>query len=168
MELTAKRRIVGDVQYQIGTEVLTRNDFEFAGLEAVFLGYDDGGYYPPGNLSFELIIGDRSLLDSTPPPFSATVTVKDVALGASEIELDDERADVNAELYVEADKPYHGITGHLSIRELAQQCTWGCPMRASGTLNVSAIGPNGEAFALSSVTFSASDELHDGMCVLEN
>jgi hypothetical protein len=163
-DLVVKRHTVGDVQYQIGSEMFVHNGLEIVDRGAIILGYDDGGFYPPGNLGFRLTIGDIRQLDSVPPPFVATVIVKSVSLGASEIALDDERAGVSAQAYTQPDTPYHDVTGHLSIRELVQACAWDCPMRASGTLTISAVGPNGETFSFDA-TFSAADETREGMCI---
>jgi hypothetical protein len=164
-EVVVKRRTVGDLQYQIGSEVMTRNGLELVDRGAFLLGYGDAGYFPPGNLSFRLATGDTRQANSSPPPFVATIIIKDVSPGASEIDLDDRRAQVSAQPFGDPDTPYHDITGHLSMRELVQRCESNCPTRANGTLNLFAVGPNGETLSFTSVTISAADDVRDGMCI---
>jgi hypothetical protein len=161
-EVVVHRRTVGDLQYQIGSDVFARNDLEFA--ESAFRFADDGtGAFPPGTLSFRLGIPGQA--SSSPPPFLVTIIINDVPLGPSEIDLDDQRAQLSARPTNVADVPYHAVTGHLSIRDLVQDCVANCPTRANGTMDISAVGPNGEALSFTSVTFSAADEVRQGMCI---
>jgi hypothetical protein len=163
--VVAKRRTVGDLQYQIGSEVMTYSDLEMVDAAAFRLSPDDAGSSPPANLSFRVATGDVRRPSSSPPPFLVTIVIKGVPLGASEIDLDDQRAQVSARPLDMADVPYHDVSGHLSVRELAQACAVNCPTRANGTMTISAAGPNGEALSFTSVTFSAADEVHDGACI---
>jgi hypothetical protein len=165
-ERVVKRRTLGDLQYQIGADVMT-HDVELLDTEAFNLAAGDGGSFPPGKLSFRVPVGGDRQASGSPPSLLVTIVINDVSPGASEIELDDQRAQVSARPSGVADMPYHDVTGHLSIRELAQDCLQTCPARADGTLDVFAVGPNGETLSFTSVTFSAADEVRDGMCVYQ-
>src|SRR5688572_18318293 len=112
-EVVHNRRTVGDLQYQIGSEVMTRDGLEMVDAAAFFLGDGDAGH----DLSFRLATGDIRQPNSSPPPFVVTITIKDLSPGASEIDLDDQRAFVSARPFGDPDTPYHDITGHVSIRE---------------------------------------------------
>ena len=161
-----KRRTVGDLQYQIGTEVMTHTDLELLDAGAFLLDYDVAGHSPPGELlSFRVTAGDTRQANNSPPPFLVTIVINGITPGASEIDLDDQRAQVSARPLAVADIPYHDVTGHLSIRDLFQDYALGCPMRVSGTMDIYAVGPNGETLSFTSVTFSAADQVRDGMCI---
>jgi hypothetical protein len=163
-EVVHKRSTVGDLQYQIGSEVLTHNDIQTLDAAAFGLFGDGAGHYPPGELAFRLGTRDARQ-DSSLASVVVTIIIGGVSPGAAEIELDDQRARVSAHVTGETDVPYHDITGHLSIRELVQDCADYCPTRANGTLNIYAVGPNDEMLSFTSVTFSAADEVRDGMCI---
>ena len=164
-EVVVHRRTVGDLQYQIGSDVFTRNGLELADSAAFRFADDGTGVFPPGTLSFRVPTADIRQATSSPPPFLVTIVINDVPLGPSEIDLDDQRAQLSARPTNVADVPYHAVTGHLSIRDLVQDCVANCPTRANGTMDISAVGPNGEALSFTSVTFSAADEVRQGMCI---
>jgi hypothetical protein len=83
-----------------------------------------------------------------------------------EIDLTDEDASLTVRVPVALlTISYHGVSGHLSFQGIRATCPDPCPLRAHGTLTVSATGPNEEVFALTSGTFVANDTVYDtGMC----
>jgi len=164
-EVVVHRRTVGDLQYQIDGDVFTRNGLELVDGAAFRFADDGTGAFPPGTLSFRVLTADVTQPISSPPPFLVTIIIKDVPLGPSEIDLDDQRAQLSARPTNVADVPYHAVTGHLSIRDLVQDCAANCPTRANATMDISAVGPNGEVVSFTSVTFSAADEVRQGMCI---
>lgn len=55
-----------------------------------------------------------------------------------------------------------GLTGHLDVTQLAEDCTGvlsSCALAAQGTFELSAMGPSGEPVKLSSGTLTAADTL---------
>jgi hypothetical protein len=78
------------------------------------------------------------------------MTVRDVPLGASEIDLDDTRASLAG---------WSGLHGHISVSDLSQNCSRGqdyCLLAVHAMFSVSASGPDG-TLSLTGVTLDAQD-----------
>lgn len=117
-----------------------------------------GGH--PDEIVFSLSPYDTS--QGVNPPTVRARLIIPVGLRVASQELD--LTDDNTTLMVTgppAPATYHGLTGHLTLQGLDTTCQFSCPLRAHGTVAVSAAGPNDEVFALTSGTFAANDETYD-------
>jgi len=119
----------------------------------------------PGMVHFTLVSAE-TFPGTTRPSFEARLVV-DVPAGPTSQEID--LTDGDARLSVpSADgttaAAYHGVTGHLSIRDLDYECGSVCVLHAQGSLTIAATGPNGEPFALAAGTFVAKDRIEDLGC----
>ena len=79
------------------------------------------------------------------------LTVRNVPLGPSEIELDDTRALIEG---------WSGLQGHLSISTLSEDCSHGssyCLIELHATLALTAVGTDGSTLSLTAAVFDVQD-----------
>jgi len=157
----ADRKVSGHLTYQLPDTGPTTDDI---GGGSFSVGSDVSSVYLD-EVDFGLEPGERSQV-TNPPPFAARLSVHVPAGGASEIDLSDDNVILTVHLSaMPAPIAYHAVGGHLSIHGIDWTCQFDCLLRASGTLTVSATGPNEEVFELSAGTFVANDTHYDtGMC----
>jgi len=156
------RRVAGQLTYQApGADPATAD----IGTGSSFDVNRDASGANPGTVHFRLVPAE-TLPGTTRPAFEARLVV-DVSAGPTSQEID--LTDDDARLSVPSTGAsgaiaYHGVTGHLSIRDLDYVCGPVCVLHAQGSLTVSATGPNGEPFALAAGTFVANDTIEDLGC----
>jgi len=118
----------------------------------------------PGMVYFTLVSAE-TIPGTTRPAFEARLVVDVSASPTSqEIDLTDDDARLSLPPDTAGTITYHGVTGHLSIRDLDYVCGPVCLLHAQGSLAASATGPNGEPFALPAGTFVANDTIEDFGC----
>jgi|GEM_PF-5625941 len=144
------RKVTGQLSYQ-GAGAAS-----MAGDLAPFSGFDVS---PPsatytGSFRFTFVIAEPSRANNA---FSARFVVPLVPPGASAIELSDDVATLTIHT-VESDTVYHGLTGHLQWVD--STCQTNCPLELQGTVTVSATGPDGETFEVTSGAFVAADTFY--------
>jgi hypothetical protein len=156
------RKVAGQLTYQAPGAAPAMGDI---GTGSSFDVNTDPSATNPGMVHFTLVPAE-TLPGTTRPAFEARLVV-DVSPGptSQEIDLTDDDASLSVPPTGAAGTiSYHGVTGHLSIRDLNYVCAPVCLLHAQGSLTVSATGPNGEAFALPAGTFVANDTIEDLGC----
>jgi len=116
-----------------------------------------GGSLPdssPQDLNMGLMFTARETTEPAPAgsqvAFTLKMTVRDVPLGPSEIDLDDARATLSG---------WSDLHGHISISELSRDCSRGqdyCLLRLHATFAVSGTSPD-STLSLTGVTLDAQD-----------
>jgi len=155
--INSDRRVTGQLTYQPPGAAATTGDL--AAASGFSMNADSAGAYP-GEVAFTLTPDQASAF-----PLRLVVSLAPAA-ASDEVDL----TDSNASLTVHVPTPpsvitYHGVGGHLSIQGIDTSCGLACPLRAHGTLTVSATGSNDEVFALTAGTFVANDTVYDtGIC----
>jgi|KBSMisStaDraftv2_1062788.scaffolds.fasta_scaffold227864_2 hypothetical protein len=151
------RTVTGRLTYQLAGADPTTGDI--GPLGSFVLPRDGSGTYT-GEVDFGLAPDEPSPVTGR-PAFAARLVVHVAPGGASETDLSDDNAILTVSLSGAPPIAYHGVSGHLSLRGIDWTCQFLCLVRASGTLTVSAAGPNQEVFALSSATLVAADSEDD-------
>jgi hypothetical protein len=99
---------------------------------------------------------------SAPPAFvDLRLTVHDVPEGASEIDLDDDRAEVEG---------WSGVGGHLSVSRLERDCSHGnlaCVTTLDATFAVTATNTSGDSVTVGPATLELRERyvIQDVMCM---
>ena len=149
-------RIAGNVQVQFPDGTTTTN--QAPGLDASCLpwSFQFGSRRDPIAAPQDLVAGLRfEVIRSTAPSSTELVdlelTIAEVPLGPSEIDLDDTRARLEG---------WSGLQGHMSITTLSQDCSNGrynCLLELHATLAVSAVAADGGTLSLTEAALHVRD-----------
>jgi hypothetical protein len=157
------RKVTGQLTYQLpGAAPATA---ALASSASFMVQSDLYGAYP-GDVAFTFSPDDPSVQATNPASYYVRLVVGVAPGGPSEVDLTDANSTLTVSLpATPSPMAYTGVTGHLSLQGIDATCGEACPLRAHGTLTISATGPNSEIFALASGQFAANDSTYDtGMC----